>query len=137
MQTCTRTFAKSIKTLDGRAAIKIYLDASTHIVCCRANRDVFLSDIYADRETFLVDIWEVVLCLFWVFMGDIKTYMIYTMNLHLLIYSARYDIAWREREAFVIFLHECFASRQLQYATIATHSLCDEVCRMCLRRVVE
>ena len=137
MQSCARALTYGIQPLDARAGIEVNLDASTHIVSSRTNRYIFLCDINADRETLLIDIREVMLGFFGIFMSNVKTNVVYTMYLHLLIYSSRHDITWSQREAFVIFLHEGLASRQSEYATITTHSLSDEVSRMSLAWMIE
>ena len=63
--------------------------------------------------------------------------MIESMNLHLIIYCSGYYVARCQAESLVIFLHEFLAVRQSQNATITSHSLCDEVCRVSFLRVVK
>ena len=49
------------------------------------------------------------------------------MYLHLFVDGAGYDVAWSQRQTFVVLLHKRLAVRQFQYAAIAAHSLGDEI----------
>ena len=63
--------------------------------------------------------------------------MVDTMELHLIIYSARNDIAWRERESFVVFMHKLLSVGQSEDATVSSHRLGDEVGRVRFSRVIQ
>ena len=103
----------------------------------RTYRYIFLCDINADRETFLINVREMVFGFFGILMGNIETNVVNAVYLHLFIYSTSHDVTWSQREAFIIFLHEGLASRQSEYATIATHSLSDKVSWMGLAWMIE
>ena len=89
------------------------------------------------RQAFLVDIGEVAARLVGVLMSDVQTDVVDTMNLHLLIDGAGYDVTWCQGETFVIFLHKLLAIGQLEDATITSHGLGDEVGRVGLLGIVE
>ena len=75
-------------------SVQVYLDAATHVVRSRANGNIVLGDVNAHRQTFLVDIGEVVARLFGVLMGDVQTDVVQSVNLHLLVDGASHDVAW-------------------------------------------
>ena len=52
--------------------------------------------------------------------------MLDTGKLHLVVDGACHDVARRQREAFVVFLHKLFAFAVLEDGSGATHSLGDE-----------
>ena len=137
MQTRTRTLAYGVEAFDGRLAVQIDLDTAAHIVRARCHRDILLRDIDADTQAFSVDIGKVMLGLFGVFVGHVKAHMIDGVDLHLVVYRTCHDVARREGQARVVFLHELFAVRQTKNATVTTHSLCDEISRVSLGGVVE
>ena len=70
-------------------------------------------------------------------MGHVKTDVVQSVYLHLLVYGACHDVTWCERQPFVVFLHEGLAVGQFQYAAIASHRLGDEVGRVCLFRIMQ
>ena len=59
-------------------------------------------------------------------MGYIQTDMIQSVNLHLLIDGTSHDVTRSQTQSLIIFLHEAFAVRQTQDATVSTHRLGDE-----------
>ena len=126
VQPRTRALTDGIQTLYRRAAVQVHLDAAAHIVGCGPHGDIVGSDVNAQRETFLIDIGEVVACLCRVFMRHVEADMVQTVNLHLLVDGACHDVARSQREAFVVFLHERLAVGQTQDASVATHGLGDE-----------
>ena len=93
MQTRAGTLAEGIKTLDGGLAVEVDLDATAHIVGSRAHRDIVGGDVNTYGETLLVDIGEMMACLFRILMGDIETDMIDSVNLHLLIDGSCHNVA--------------------------------------------
>ena len=103
----------------------------------RTNRDILLGDVDADAQTLGVDIREVTLGLLWILMGYIETDMIQSVNLHLFIDGTSHDVTRSQTQSLIIFLHETFAVRQTQDATISTHSLGDEEGRMSLARMIK
>ena len=70
-------------------------------------------------------------------MGHVQADVVQSVNLHLLIDGTSHDVAWCQRQTFVIFLHETLTIGQAQYATIATHSLCNQEGRMRLAWRIE
>ena len=85
----------------------------------------------------MVDVGEMVLGLFWVFVCDIQAHMVDAMNLHLLVYGAGHDVAWCERQTLVIFLHERLAVGKAKNAAITAHGLGDEVGGVGLAGMIE
>ena len=67
----------------------------------------------------------------------VQTDMVNAVNLHLLVDSSCHNVAWSQRQALVIFLHEGLAIGQFQYTTIATHRLRDEVGGVSLVRIMQ
>ena len=70
-------------------------------------------------------------------MGDVQAEVVEAVNLHFLINGARHDIAGREGEPAVVFLHELLAVGQAQDAAVAAHGLRDEIGGMRFAMVVE
>ena len=70
-------------------------------------------------------------------MRDVQTDVVQTVNFHLLINGTRHNIAWCQRQAFVVLLHKRLAIRKFQNTAIATHGLGDEVGGMRLLGIVE
>ena len=126
-----------IQTADRGLRIQIHLDTAAHIVRTRGDRDILLGNINADTKALGVDIWEMVLGLLGVFVGDIETDMVKTVDLHLVVNSACHDIAWRKRETWIVFLHKLLAIRQAENTSVTTHRLGDEVSRMRFYRVIQ
>ena len=60
-------------------------------------------------------------------MGDVEADVVEAVNFHLLVDGSGHDVAWCQRQALVVFLHELFAVGQAQYAAVAAHGLGDEV----------
>ena len=137
VQTCTRTFAHGIEALDARLSVQVHLNAATHVVRARSHGDVVLRDVDADAQALGIDVGEMVLRLLGILMRHVQTHMVEGVNLHLVVDGTSHDVAWGQREAFVILLHELLAVGQSQDAAIAAHGLGDEVGRMGLQRVVE
>ena len=123
VQTSARALTKGIQLFYAGLSVQVHLDTTAHIVGGRTNGDIIGSDIDTHRQALLVDIGEVLACLGRILMGHIQTYVIQAVNLHLLIDGTRHDITWCQRQTLVILLHKRLAIRQLQYATITTHSL--------------
>ena len=92
MQARAGTLAQGIEALNARLSVEIDLDATTHIVGCRAHGYIVGSDVDPHRETLLIDVREMMARLFRILVGHVKTDMVQTMNLHLLIDSARHNI---------------------------------------------
>ena len=92
MQSCAGAFAQGVETLDAALSVQVDLDAATHIVGCRTDRDIVGCDVDTYGKTLVVDIGEVLLRLGRVFMGNVQTDMVQTMNLHLFINGTSHDI---------------------------------------------
>ena len=99
--------------------------------------DVVFGDVDAYGEALGVYVGEVVLGLFWVFVGDIEADVVEGMHFHLVVDGACYDVAWRKAESLVVFLHELLAVGQAEDAAVAAHGLCYEVGWVGLRRIVQ
>ena len=121
----------------GALGVEVHLDAATHVVGRRTYRYHLLGDVDADGQAFLVDMREMLLRLLRVFHRHVEAHVVETVDLHLVVYGACHDVAWRERQARVIFLHELRSVGQLEYSSISAHGLRDEEGRVRLRRVVE
>ena len=63
--------------------------------------------------------------------------MVDAVNLHFLVYRPCNDVARRQRQALVVFLHERAAVGQAQHSAVAPHGLGDEEGGMGFARVVE
>ena len=137
VESCARTFAERIETVDGRTSVEVHLDAATHIVGCRSHGDVFLCDVDADVKTFLIDVGEVVAGFFGRLVCHVQTHVVESVNLHLLVDGASHDVARSQREPCVIFLHERLAIGQFQDSAVSAHSLGDEIGRMSLSGMME
>ena len=85
MQTCAGTLTEGIKALDAALSVDIHLDATAHIVGSGSDGNIVGGDINADREAFLIDIGEVATGFFGIFVRDVETHVVETMNLHFLI----------------------------------------------------
>ena len=59
------------------------------------------------------------------------------MYFHLVVDGSCHNVAWSKAEALIVFLHELLPVRQSENASISTHGLGDEVCRMRFLRIVE
>ena len=75
----------------------------------RAYGDILAGDIDAYGEAFGVDVREMVLGLLWVLVRYIEAYVVESVYLHLLVYGTCNDVAWCQRQALVVFLHERLA----------------------------
>ena len=124
MQSCAGTFSHGIKTFDGRLSVQVNEDTSTKIVGGRGYRDIIFRDVDAQAKTFLVDIGEVFLCFFGIFVGDVQIYMVVSAVLHLVVDGACHDVTGSERKTGIIFLHELFAVHCTQYTSVTTHCFC-------------
>ena len=94
MQSCARTFAYGIQASDAALSVKVHLDAAAHVVCTWRNGYVVLCYVYAQAQALGIDIWEVLLGFLWVFVRYIQAYMLYAMNLHLVVYGTCHYVAW-------------------------------------------
>ncbi len=126
MQSCARAFAYGVETVDGALGVEVHLDAAAHVVGRRADRYHLLGDVDAYGEAFLVDVREVFLCLLRILHGHVEANVVKTVDLHLVVYGASHDVAWRKGETRVIFLHELRSVGQLEYGSISAHGLRDE-----------
>ena len=79
--------------MNRRLAVKVNLDTATHIVGAWCNGDILLGNVDTDTQALGIDIREMVFCFLRVFVGNIKTDMVETMNLHLVINGTGYNIA--------------------------------------------
>ena len=96
MQSCARTFAEGIESFDARLSVEVNLDTSAHIVGSRTDGDVISSDIDTHRQTFLVDVGEVVTGFFGRLVRHVQTDVINAVNLHLLVNSTGNNVAWSQ-----------------------------------------
>ena len=87
----------------------------------RSYRDIIFSDVDAQTQAFLVDIGEMFLCFFRIFVGDVQINMIVSAILHLVVNGTCHDVARGKRETRVVFLHEFLAVHSTEYATVAAH----------------
>ena len=58
----------------------------------RSYRDIIFSDVDAQTQAFLVDIGEMFLCFFRIFMRNIQVYMVFTTLFHFIVYGTCYDV---------------------------------------------
>ena len=137
MQSRARALAYGIQPLYARTSVKVHLYAAAHVVGRRSHGYVFLCYVDAYGETLLVYVREMVLRLLRVFVRNVEANMVYSVYLHLLVDGTRNDVARRERQAFVVFLHERLARGQAQYASVAAHRLGNEICGVCLTGMIE
>ena len=54
-----------------------------------------------------------------------------------MINSSSNDITWSKRKTFIILLHKFLPIGKPQHSTITTHSLSNQKCWMCLRRIIK
>lgn len=90
------TFSHGIKTFDGRLSVQVDKDTSAEIMGGRGYRDIIFRDVDAQAKTFLVDIGEVFLCFFGIFVGNIQIYMVVSTVLHLVVDGACHDVTGSE-----------------------------------------
>ena len=102
----------------------------------RHDGDALLRDVDAVREALGVDVREVVLRLLGVLVRHVEQDVVLAAHLHLVVDGAGHDVARRQRQAWVVLLHELLAVQRAQYAAVAAHGLGDEEVRM-VARVVE
>ena len=113
--------------MDRRLSVQVHLDTSAHIVGTGSDGDVLLCDIDTDAQALGVDIGEMMLGFFGVFVRHIEADMVDGMNLHLIIDGSCYDVSRSEGETRVVFLHKLFAVRQPKDTSVTAHSFGDEV----------
>ena len=106
MQSCARTFAHSIKSMDGTLPIQIYLYTTTHIMGTGADWYIVFRNIYPNAHTLLIDMREMALCHFSILVCQVKTNMVESVYLHLMVDSSCHNITWGKRKSFIILLHE-------------------------------
>ena len=75
------------------------------------HRDVVASDVDAYFQAVLVDVGEVMLGLFGVFMCDIEVNVVLAPLLHLAVDGACHHVARSQRQARVVFLHKLLAGQ--------------------------
>ena len=93
MKTGARAFADGIQAADAGLSVQVYLDTAAEIVCRRGYRNVVFCNVDAYAEAFLIDIREVFLGFFGVFVGDIQIHMLVATLLHLVVDGACHDVA--------------------------------------------
>ena len=101
------------------------------------DRDVLFCNIDTDTEALGVDIGEVMLGLFGIFVGHIEADMVDRMDLHLVIDRPSDDVTRRKTETRIVFLHKLLAVGQTQDTSVPTHGFGDEVGWMGLGGVEE
>ena len=121
MQTGAGTFAYCIQAFDAGLSVQVDFDTAAKIVGSRCNRDVVFGNVNTQAETFLVDIREVFLGLFRIFMGYIQIYMIFSSLFHLTVDGTGYNVSGGKRQARVIFLHEFFSIQVFEYSSVSAH----------------
>ncbi len=85
-----------------------------------------LGDVYAKRQTLLIDVGEMAARLLRIFVGYIEVDVVGAMEFHLGVYRPGHDVAWGKRQAGIVFLHELLPVDVAKHCPIAAHSLCDE-----------
>ena len=103
----------------------------------RSYGDIVGSDVNTHRHAFLINVGEVLACLLRIFMSDVKTHMVESVYLHLLVDCPCHDISRCKRQSLVVFLHKGLSVRQFQYTAISAHCLSDEEGGMRLARMIE
>ena len=121
MQSGAGTFSHGVKTFDGRLSVQVDKDTSAEIVGGRGYRDIIFSDVDAQAKTFLVNIGEMFLCFFGIFVGNIQIYMVVSTILHLVVDGTCHDVTGSQGKTGIVFLHELFAIHGAQYASVAAH----------------
>lgn len=96
MKTGAGALSHCVEAFDRRLSVQVYKDTAAKIVGCRSYRNVIFGDVDAQAEAFLVNIGKVLLCLFRVFVGDVKINMVITPIFHFVVNSTGYDIARSE-----------------------------------------
>ena len=96
MKTGAGALSHCVEAFDRRLSVQVYKDTAAKIVGCRSYRDVIFGDVDAQAEAFLVNIGKVLLCLFRVFVGDVKINMVITPIFHFVVNGTGYDIARSE-----------------------------------------
>ena len=95
-------------------------------MCSGSHRDIVLGDVDAKAKALLVDVREVLLSLLGVFVCDVEIHMVFATHLHFIVDGTCHNVAWSEREARVVLLHELLAVERAEHSSVATHSLGDE-----------
>ena len=90
------------------------------------HRYIFLCNVYADAEAFLVYVREVLLGFFGVFVGDVQIHMVFTALFHFVVDGTCHDVTRGQRESRVILLHEFLSVFGAQHAAITAHGFGDE-----------
>ena len=73
--------------------VQVYFDTAAEVVCGRGYGDVVFGNIDTDAEAFLINIREVLLGFFRVFMGNVQLDMLVTALLHFIVDGTRHDVA--------------------------------------------
>ncbi len=102
----------------------------------RSHRDIIFGDVDAQAQAFFVDIGEVFLCFFRVFVGHVQINMVVSAILHLVVDGTRYNVTRSKRKTRVIFLHEFLAVHGAENTAIAAHCFRNQE-RRAVARMIE
>ena len=80
---------------------------------------------------------EMTLCFFCILMCQVKTYMVKSVNFHLMVNCPCNYIARSKGKTFIILLHELLTIRQSQHTAISTHCLSNQKRRMGFRWIIK
>ena len=136
MQTGAGALAGSIEVPDGGLAVAVHLDAAALVVSSRPDGNHVLGDINAQLQAFGIDGGESVDELLLADAAGVEVEVFDARLLHLVVDGACHDVARRQREPGVVFVHELVALKVLQDGTGTPHGLGDEEGRF-FGRVVE
>ena len=93
-----------------RLTVQIDGDAAAKVMGSRCHGNIIFGDIYAEAQALLINIGEVMACLFGVFVRYVKIYMVVAVEFHFAVYSACNNVTRRQRQSRVILLHEFIAT---------------------------
>ncbi len=112
-----------------RLSVSVDLDAAAKVVGRRCYRYVVLGDVNAERQTFGIDVREMLACLLRIFVCHVEIHVVVACKFHFRVNGTGNDVAWRERQARVIFVHELLALEVAEHSAVAAHGLCNQEAR--------
>ena len=126
MQTSTGTLTVGIQPSDAGTSVQIHNNTTAKVMGSRCYGNHLTSDVDTIRKTFFIDAGKMLFCFCCILVCDIEKNMFITPLLHLTVNGTGHDVAWCERAATVVFMHELLSINCLQDTTIATHRLGDQ-----------
>ena len=106
MQTSAGTFAGSVEVMYGALSVTVDLDTAALIMSRGTYGYHVAGYVYTYAETFGVDGWKSLDKMFFANAACIEVEVIFAAEFHLVVDGACHNVAWCQRETFVVFLHK-------------------------------